>query len=134
MPIFTTDTFKTEDSMKIYNKKDLLCAYWVQSHQTECHLLMEDRKLFMQTDVKSWKKQYKIKELQIFKFNNCENKCKLNNRTFYGMTLQWLKKDGDTAIINDPFSALVMGRVVNGITYWFTIKKNRDLIYEYITK
>ena len=49
------------------------------------------------------------------------------------MTLQCIK-DGEPLDISDPFSPLVMGRIVNGITYWFTIKKNRDIIYEYITK
>ena len=120
--------------MEIYNKKDLLCVYWMARNQQDCHLLMEDRKTFMKTDVKSWKKQYKNKELQILKSNNCENKCRFNDRTFYGMTLQCMEADGETAEITDPISLLVMGRMVNGITYWFSIKKNRDIIYEYITK
>ena len=133
MSLFTSNTFKTKESMEVFNKKDLLCVYWVHNHHQDCHLLMEDKEMFMKEDVKSWKKQFKNKQLQILEGNNCECECKFNNRKFYGMTLQWIK-DGEPLDISDPFSPLVMGRIVNGITYWFTIKKNRDIIYEYITK
>jgi len=133
MPLFTSETFKTKESMKVFNKKDLLCVYWVANCHKDFHLLMEDKEIFMKGDVKAWKKQFNSEQLQILESNNCENTCIFNNRTFYGMTLQWMK-DGETLEISDPFSLLVMGRMVNGITYWFTIKKNRDMIYEYITK
>lgn len=133
MPLITSDTFKTKESMEVFNKKDLLCVYWVANEQRDCYLLMEDKQMFMKEDVKSWKKQFKNKQLQILQNNNCENKCQFNNRTFYGMTLQWMK-DGESLKITDPFSLMVMGRMVNGITYWFTSEINRDIIYKYITK
>jgi hypothetical protein len=89
----------------------------------------------MKVDVKSWKKTYKNKKLQILEHNICENECKINGRKFYGMTLQFLNDDNDEiADITDPFSILVMGRIVTGLTYWFPIKKNRDIIYNWITK
>ena len=89
----------------------------------------------MKVDIKSWKNAYKNKKLQILECNNCENECNVNGRKFYGMTLQFLDDKGELITeISDPFSLLVMGRMACGITYWFPIKNNRDIIYNWITK
>jgi len=135
MPVFKTKDFQTKLHKQVYNnKRDLLCMYWNHNAQDDCHLLNQDKQLFMKVDVKSWKKTYKNKKLQILEHNNCENECKINGRKFYGMTLQFLDDEGEVARIDDPFSILVMGRIVTGLTYWFPIKKNRDIIYNWITK
>lgn len=134
MPILTLKDFETNEHKKVYNKKDLLCMYWNHNEQTDCHLINSDKAYFMEGDVKSWKKTYKNNKLQILKKNNCVNECKINGRKFYGMTLQFLDDQGELLEIMDPFSQIVMGRLVTGLTYWFPIKTNRDIIYNWIKK
>ena len=134
MLVFTTDDFITDQTKPIYDKKDLLCVYWVHNQQKKFHLLMEDRKILMNTEVKIWKKQIKQKKLQVLKGNCVEITCRTNDRKFYALTIQPLDEDGELLDIRDPFALLMFGRHVTGITYFFTIKKNKDMIFEYITR
>ena len=96
--VISTADFINKQTKPIYDKKNLLCAFWVHNQQKEFHLLMKDKKLFMNTEGKMWKKQIKQKKLQVLKGNCVEITCRTNDRKFYALTLQYLDNEGKCLI------------------------------------
>jgi len=131
--IMSTADFINPKTKKTYARKDLMCVYWHHNENKEFYLLMKDSKIFSK-NTKVWKKQIKQGKLQCLKENCCENTFKLNDRKFYTLTLQYLDDKGELIPITDPFALIMFGRMVTGLSYFFTNKKNRDIVFNYINK
>lgn len=113
------------------SKPDLLCVMnSVRSH-TPSYLLMEDKDVFMRTEVKRWRKLALTGMMNIKECNCKEHEYK--GRKYYSLTLQ-THLNGELQEIQDPTALMLFGWMCCGLTYFFTAKTNRDKIREYVMK
>ena len=88
--------------------------------------------MWFKTDVLGWRKQYQQGILQLLPENQKSHKCLhplCEDKVFYGLCLQL--KDSE---ITDPNAVMNFGWIVNGYTYFFKSKQNRDKVLEWVKK
>jgi hypothetical protein len=118
---YVEDTHKT---MGVSQHPNLLCVFWGQEQQTLSYLLKGDN---FKPQMKTWRILAKNKTLQILSCNNIEHQYK--NRNYYSFTIQPTNVDSD---FGADGTQLLFGFFCSGLSYHWTSKKNRDVVYKYI--
>ena len=106
-------------------RKDLLCVFWGQQHQTLAYLLAQD-KPSLGKQLKQWRSDYRRGKLVLREENNRDLEYK--GRKFYSFILS--PKDGSS--FGADGTQLLWGLFAEGLIYAWTSKENRDKVYKYI--
>ena len=131
------DILKKELAWIQKNERDLLCFYinyenFVGSSPQALQLIDNNNqgRESMKAQMKIWRKSILNKQLECLDCNNFTAKLE-DGTEVYCIVLQ--KKPLDTNPL-DSLSLLLSPAFVNGISYWFYNKTNRDIIFDYINK
>jgi hypothetical protein len=120
-----------EDEMDI---PDLMCVFWDRKSASPAYLLKEDYPAF-KGDIANWRDSVKRGVMKVEAFNlktltTCYEKDH-RHKKFHTLTLQMLD-DGELRQQTDPVGLMIMGFWCDGLTYYFTDKKVRDMIAKYV--
>jgi hypothetical protein len=108
--------------------KNEICLFWFkQSNQFS----WGDKEM-MADQMKTWRKLAKEGEIKIMEYNNRETKH--GNKTIYHFIVQPYKNEKMIECSICPYALMVLGIMVDGFTYSFWKKENRDAIYNYVMK
>jgi hypothetical protein len=121
-----------EDEMDI---PDLMCVCWNQANKQPAYMLKEDYPA-LKGDIGKWRKSIREGKMVVQECNLTEvspnyDTEKLHTK-FHTLTLQLVDADGEVREWQDPVAMCVFGWMVDGLTYFFTDKKVRDTIANYL--
>ena len=105
-----------------------LCITWYRPANSFCWY----SKLQLNEQMKLWRKLSKEGKLKIMAYNNQETE--QYGKKIYYFVIQSYNNEKMTENGMCPFSMNILERLVDGYTYCFTRRENRDSIYNYVMK
>lgn len=130
----------TKEVRQALNNPKLLCQFGnvQRDYQDVCHLIKEDYPLWFNSDVKSWRQQYRDGVIVFLDNNQKEIECKVKgvNRKFYTLCMSFVDETAEDGVkyVLDVNAQMLFGWHCSGLTYFFPSKANRDNILEWIKK
>jgi hypothetical protein len=114
---------------------DLMAVMWNTEKRQPAFLLKEDYPA-LKGDIAKWRKSIREGKMVVQECNLTEvspnyDTDKLHTK-FHTLTLQFPDADGELKTCQDPVAMCVFGWMVDGLTYFFTDKKVRDMIAKYL--
>eukprot|EP01047_Picozoa_sp_COSAG01_P005261 COSAG01_NODE_178_length_22933_cov_18.398529_17_plen_148_part_00 len=139
-----TATYVHDDQVRKFNMVEhlndlkLLCQFGNihTSPQQPNYLLLEDQKMWLNADVRGWRKKVKAGKIELIPGNQREIKCLVDgvSKTFYTLCQSYPDGEGGVKQCFDANAQMLFGWYCDGLTYFFPSKTNRDRVLEWMQK